>query len=210
MGYGVWLFVGLVFGVPGSWAGITSPPGPALSGPVGRLEQLRHPVRAIAVLAGGGIFVLGYVIYGLMAIFLVIIRTRWTTATSRIISLRASRLADPLLGRAKATDPVRLARFLAYPESVAAPMTANAHSRQLGLIPYRGAGHQARGTVVPAWPSKIPPASAPSGDVPRQARLVPSWQNQPSIRPGPGKTKYVHSPRTRDAQCAHTRPRAPG
>lgn len=74
MGYGVWLFVGLVFGVPGSWAGITSPPGPALSGPVGRLEQLRHPVRAIAVLAGGGIFVLGYVIYGLMAIFLVIIQ----------------------------------------------------------------------------------------------------------------------------------------
>ncbi len=124
MGYGVWLFVGLVFGVPGRWAGITSPPGPALSDPVGRLEQLRHPVRAIAVLAGGGMFVLGYVIYGLIAIFLVIIRTRWATATSRIISLRASRLADPLLGRAKATDPVRLARFLAYPESFAAPMTA--------------------------------------------------------------------------------------
>ena len=76
------------------------------------------------MLAGGGMFVLGYVIYGLVAIFLVIIRTCWTTATSRIISLRASRLADPLLGRAKATDPVRLARFLAYPESFAAPMTA--------------------------------------------------------------------------------------
>ena len=54
---------------------------------------------------------------------------------SRIISLRVSRFADPPLGLANATDPVRLARFLADPESVAAPMTANAHSRQLGLIP---------------------------------------------------------------------------
>lgn len=36
-GYGVWLFVGLVFGVPESWAGITSPPWPALSDTVGHL-----------------------------------------------------------------------------------------------------------------------------------------------------------------------------
>lgn len=144
-GYGVWLFVGLVFGVPESWAGITNPPWPALSDTVGHLEQLWHPVRvivvalivfivfhavsyppgqtgefparegepkrvrtpcgrvartgtgtgaasavpvfvyfplAVGVVAGGSIiaaiagsdmFVLGYVIYGLIAIFLVII-----------------------------------------------------------------------------------------------------------------------------------------
>ena len=34
-GYGVWLFVGLVFGVLESWAGITSPPWSALSDTVG-------------------------------------------------------------------------------------------------------------------------------------------------------------------------------
>jgi len=142
-GYGVWLFVGLVFGVPESWAGITNPPWPALSDTVGHLEELWHPVRVIAValivfiafhavryppghtgeiparegkpkrartpcgrvarsgtgaasavsvfayfplavgvvaggsviaaIAGSDMFVLGYVIYGLIAIFLVII-----------------------------------------------------------------------------------------------------------------------------------------
>ncbi len=142
-GYGVWLFVGLVFGVPESWAGITNPPWPALSDTVGHLEQLWHPVKVtvvalivfivfhaaryppghtgeiaaregeperartphgrfarrgtgaasavsvfayfplaigvvvggsvIAAIAGSDAFVLGYVIYGLIAIFLVII-----------------------------------------------------------------------------------------------------------------------------------------
>jgi hypothetical protein len=142
-GYGVWLFAGLMFGVPESWAGITNPPWPALSDTVGHLEELWHPVRvivvalivfiafhavshppgqtgefparegepkrartpngrvarsgtgtacampvlayfplAVGVVAGGSIiaaiagsdmFVLGYVIYGLIAIFLVII-----------------------------------------------------------------------------------------------------------------------------------------
>ena len=142
-GYGVWLFVGLMFGVPESWAGITNPPWPALSDTVGHLEQLWHPVRVIVValivfivfhavsyppgqtgefparegepkrartpcgrvarcgtgaasavpvlayfplaagvvaggsiiaaIAGSDMFVLGYVIYGLIAIFLVII-----------------------------------------------------------------------------------------------------------------------------------------
>jgi hypothetical protein len=48
-GYGVWLFVGLVFGVPESWAGITSPPWPALSDTIGHLEELWHPVRVIVV-----------------------------------------------------------------------------------------------------------------------------------------------------------------
>lgn len=48
-GYGVWLFAGLVFGVPESWAGITSPPWPALSDTVCHLEQLWHPVKADGV-----------------------------------------------------------------------------------------------------------------------------------------------------------------
>jgi hypothetical protein len=135
--------VGLVFGVPESWAGITSPPWPALSDTIGHLEQAWHPARVIVVTlivfaafhavtdppgrpgepaapaskpargrtpcgrparagtgavgavpvlvyfpvaigvvaggsvlaaaAGGGLFVLGYVIYGLIAIFLVLI-----------------------------------------------------------------------------------------------------------------------------------------
>jgi hypothetical protein len=142
-GFGVWLLVGLVFGVPESWAGITSPPWPALSDTIGHLEQLWHPARVIVVTlivfaafqavtyppgragesaapaskpargrtpcgrparagtktagavpvlvyfpvaigvvaggsilaaaAGGGMFVRGYVIYGLIAIFLVLI-----------------------------------------------------------------------------------------------------------------------------------------
>jgi hypothetical protein len=46
-GYGVWLFVGLVFGVPESWAGITNPPWPALSDTIGHLEELWHPVKVI-------------------------------------------------------------------------------------------------------------------------------------------------------------------
>ena len=46
-GYGVWLFVGLVFGVPESWAGITNPPWPALSDTVGHLEALWHPVAVV-------------------------------------------------------------------------------------------------------------------------------------------------------------------
>jgi hypothetical protein len=152
-GYGVWLFVGLVFGVPESWAGITSPPWPALSDTIGHLEQLWHPVRVIVVAlivfaafhavtyppgrtgeftapqgkparcrtpcgrfarsdagtagavpvmvyfpvaigvvaggsilaaaAGGGLFVRGYVLYGLIAIFLVLIPNAlafWFTA----------------------------------------------------------------------------------------------------------------------------------
>jgi hypothetical protein len=48
-GYAVWLLVGLVFGVPESWAGITSPPWPALSDTIGHLEQAWHPARVIVV-----------------------------------------------------------------------------------------------------------------------------------------------------------------
>src|ERR1700730_14502245 len=48
-GYGGWMFVGLVFGLPESWAGITNPPWPALSDTVGHLEELWHLVRVIVV-----------------------------------------------------------------------------------------------------------------------------------------------------------------
>ena len=48
-GYGVWLFVGLVFGVPESWAGITNPPRPALSDTIAHLESLWAPTAVIVV-----------------------------------------------------------------------------------------------------------------------------------------------------------------
>lgn len=48
-GYGFWLFLGLVFGVPESWAGLASPPWPALTDTVGHLDQLWPPVRVIVV-----------------------------------------------------------------------------------------------------------------------------------------------------------------
>jgi hypothetical protein len=140
-GYGVWLFAGLVFGVPESWAGIATPPWPALSDTIAHLESIWAPtavivaalivVTAVSVIrrpptqgsraaaprlpgaqtpgqqrltgpepapgrasalayfplalgavaggsliadaAGGGMWVLGYVIYGLFTIFLVLI-----------------------------------------------------------------------------------------------------------------------------------------
>jgi hypothetical protein len=50
-GYGVWLFVGLVFGVPESWAGITNPPWPALSDTVGHLED-RPGAQAVPAILG--------------------------------------------------------------------------------------------------------------------------------------------------------------
>jgi hypothetical protein len=48
-GYGVWLFAGLVFGVPESWAGLATPPWPSLSDTVIQLERLWHPVAVIIV-----------------------------------------------------------------------------------------------------------------------------------------------------------------
>jgi hypothetical protein len=48
-GYGVWLFVGLMFGVPESWAGLASPPWPSLSNTVAHLEGLWPPVAVIVV-----------------------------------------------------------------------------------------------------------------------------------------------------------------
>lgn len=47
-GYGVWLFTGLVFGIPETWAGVANPPWPTLSNTVWYLESLWSPV-AIAV-----------------------------------------------------------------------------------------------------------------------------------------------------------------
>jgi hypothetical protein len=123
-GYGFWLFLGLVFGIPESWAGLANPPWPALSDTVGHLDQVWPPTAVIIVAlivfvayyfvrvpvsqAGAlsrapadaspvpalvyvplalaaitigsiiaavtsGFWVLGYVIYGLIAVFLVII-----------------------------------------------------------------------------------------------------------------------------------------
>jgi hypothetical protein len=48
-GYGVWLFAGLVFGVPESWAGIASPPWPALSDTIAHLESIWAPTAVIVV-----------------------------------------------------------------------------------------------------------------------------------------------------------------
>jgi hypothetical protein len=48
-GYGFWLFLGLVFGVPESWAGLATPPWPALTDTVGHLDQAWPPTRVIVV-----------------------------------------------------------------------------------------------------------------------------------------------------------------
>jgi hypothetical protein len=48
-GYGFWLFLGLVFGVPESWAGLASPPWPALSDTIGHLDQIWPPTAVIVV-----------------------------------------------------------------------------------------------------------------------------------------------------------------
>jgi hypothetical protein len=48
-GYGFWLFLGLVFGVPESWAGLANPPWPALTDTVGHLDTAWPPTRVIVV-----------------------------------------------------------------------------------------------------------------------------------------------------------------
>lgn len=50
-GYGFWLFLGLVFGVPESWAGLASPPWPALSDTIGHLDEVWPPTAVIVVAA---------------------------------------------------------------------------------------------------------------------------------------------------------------
>jgi hypothetical protein len=49
-GYGFWLFLGLVFGVPEAWGGLGSPPWPSLSDTVAHLEAM-WPVTALIVVA---------------------------------------------------------------------------------------------------------------------------------------------------------------
>jgi hypothetical protein len=48
-GYGVWLFVGVVFGIPETWSGIATPPWPSLSNTVAHLEGLASWVRLVVV-----------------------------------------------------------------------------------------------------------------------------------------------------------------
>jgi hypothetical protein len=48
-GYGFWLFLGLVFGIQESWAGLANPPWPALSDTVGHLDQVWPPTAVIIV-----------------------------------------------------------------------------------------------------------------------------------------------------------------
>jgi hypothetical protein len=48
-GYGFWLFLGLVFGVPESWAGVANPPWPALSDTITHLDALWPPTAVIVV-----------------------------------------------------------------------------------------------------------------------------------------------------------------
>jgi hypothetical protein len=48
-GYGFWLFLGVVFGIPESWAGLATPPWPALTDTVGHLDQAWPPTRVIVV-----------------------------------------------------------------------------------------------------------------------------------------------------------------
>jgi hypothetical protein len=48
-GYGFWLLMGLVFGIPESWAGLASPPWPALSDTIAHLDALWPPTAVIVV-----------------------------------------------------------------------------------------------------------------------------------------------------------------
>ena len=48
-GCGFWLFMGLVFGIPESWAGLASPPWPALSDTIAHLDALWPPTAVIVV-----------------------------------------------------------------------------------------------------------------------------------------------------------------
>jgi hypothetical protein len=48
-GYGFWLFMGLVFGIPESWAGLANPPWPALSDTITHLDALWPPTAVIVV-----------------------------------------------------------------------------------------------------------------------------------------------------------------
>ena len=217
-----------MFGVPESWAGITSPPWPALSDTIGHLEQLWHPVRVIVVTlivfaafhavtyppgragepavpeskpargrtpcgrfaragtgaasavpvivyfpaaigvvaggsilaaaAGGGMFVLGYVIYGLTAIFLVLIPNALAARRAAIPTALQpapppSTPAQPVFARAG--EPAR-------PELGALSLPSNACTnlaRQLNAM--RRAGTWVARTsrkIFPEWHLQVTPS----------------------------------------------------
>jgi hypothetical protein len=48
-GYSTWLFFGLVFGLPESWAGAANPPWPTLSDTIAHLEKLWPGTRVVVV-----------------------------------------------------------------------------------------------------------------------------------------------------------------
>jgi hypothetical protein len=48
-GYGVWLFVAIVFAIPEAWAGFGSPPWPSLSITIAHLEKLWPGTRVVVV-----------------------------------------------------------------------------------------------------------------------------------------------------------------
>lgn len=48
-GYGFWLFLGLVFGIPETWAGLANPPWPSLTDTIVHLESLWTPTTIIVV-----------------------------------------------------------------------------------------------------------------------------------------------------------------
>ena len=48
-GYAFWLFLGLVFGIPESWAGLANPPWPSLSDTIAHLDALWPPTAVIVV-----------------------------------------------------------------------------------------------------------------------------------------------------------------
>jgi len=50
-GYGIWLLMGLVFGIPESWAGLANPPWPSLSDTIAHLDALWPPTAVIVVAA---------------------------------------------------------------------------------------------------------------------------------------------------------------
>ena len=48
-GYGFWLFLGLVFGIPETWSGVANPPWPSLTDTIVHLESLWTPTTIIVV-----------------------------------------------------------------------------------------------------------------------------------------------------------------
>ena len=242
-----------MFGVPESWAGITSPPWPALSDTIGHLEQLWHPVRVIVVTlivfaafhavtyppgragepavpeskpargrtpcgrfaragtgaasavpvmvyfpaaigvvaggsilaaaAGGGMFVLGYVIYGLTAIFLVLIPN----------ALAARRAAIPT-----ALQPAPPPSTPAQPVFARAGEPAAAGARRVEFAVERlHQPGQATERDAPRWNLGCPhfpedfPRMAPSGDAQPAGPSVACPVNSTCTNRGDSKWRFT-------------------